>query len=202
MKRDLNVSKTFNVSTDQDFDSVAKAFPSLLSLFEELSASVMYHGEELHHPGQIGVIGRARSGKSNFLNTAINAHMSGRDAHEDEIKLPRSAKDTGEVQVLKRWVSDECEIRIQDEKAIGHLLNNNDADCPVAHADLLLPDFDRPGIRIMEHPDDKEEFCDMLLEFYYDDDGQRFLEMKTTDDVANSDAYQKEFAPSVKCLEI
>ncbi|PCI55254.1 MAG: hypothetical protein COB36_06425 [Alphaproteobacteria bacterium] len=200
MTRNLNVSNTFNISTDHDFDSVAKAFPSLLSLFEKRSTSVMYYGEELHHPGQIGVIGRARSGKSNFLNTAINVHMSGRKAQEDEIKLPRTVGG-GEVQVYKRWITDECEIRIQDEKAISHLLSNDEPDCPVAHTDLLLPDFDRSGIRIMEHPEDKAGFCDMLLEFYYDDDGQRFLKIKTTDEIADSDAYQKEFLPSVECLE-
>lgn len=194
MSKTFTSTYKFNIETDEQFSVLANAFGHAMTAVEEQGYSVPYGGRDLFHPGQIAVQGRSGIGKSSFFNEVMQA-FAPQDAQVNE-RLQPSADESRTVQVWKRWVSDteRREVRIEDLEAVNAL-----SHLPDTH----LPDRDMAGISIMEHALDAEELgvFDMLLVFNYDD-GRRVLEVKTTQEVAESSSFQEEFLPLVEDLQL
>ena len=196
MVKDLTQTFLFNIETDEQFEQLAFAFRHALSAVEEQGYSVEYGGRMLHHPGQIGVIGRSAIGKSTFFNTAMDSYVPPETTVRE--KLQPSADETRNVLVWKQWVTGKDkdhnprEIRIQDVHAQSALAHR---------PEMFLEEQENPGITIFEHVDEDADYCDMMMRFSYDEHGRRHLEIHTTEDVAEADAFVQGFLPEVQTLD-
>lgn len=199
MSKDLSVRYEFAVASDEQFHKLADAFAHALKAVENQGYSVEYAGEILNHPGQIGVIGRPGSGKSTFFDAVMDSFISSisSDAAKVEVKQKTqpSYDRSRDVQVWKRWLLDgkdgKKEVRIVDAQAssaLSHLPG------------VMLDQMESAGISIHEHPDNPEEYCDLVMRFNYDGEGVRTIELKATQSVAKDDEFANSFLPNVQDL--
>lgn len=192
MNKNLNVSYDFNVTDEQDFVDLAKAFMNVIKAVENQGYSVEYHGETLNHTGKIGVIGRPASGKSHFINIAADQYFP--DNVEVSGQTHPSHDQRRDIKLWKRWrLSDGSrEIRLQDDQALSAL-----------HNTFLVQEFEDDnyrGVGIIEHPKNPEEFCDAIVKFHYDEHGQRMINLTVSDNVAAEKEFIDDFLPNVDSL--
>ncbi len=193
MSKKLTQSFRFDISSDEQFYTLANAFTHALKAVEQQGYAVEYLGHTgLHHPGQIGVRGQSGIGKSEFFNVVMGAFLP---EVQPSQRLHPSADQTRMVQVWKQWlVSDQQkEYRVEDVHA-GEAL----AHLPAMH----LPIRDWAGVSIYEHVDEKQDFCDMTIHFHYDWEGHRYAEIRTTDAVAQSEDFSSGFLPQVRDITL
>ena len=191
MIKELTHTYRFDISTDEQFAELAGVFGHAMTAVEEQGYNVEYNGRTLHHPGQIGVIGRSAIGKSTFFNSVMDTFADAA-AQVSEKRQP-SHDQSREVLVWKQWLmQDGREVRLQDlhaQAALSHM------------PDMHLPNRESAGITIFEHVDESTEFCDMVMHFGYDESGRRYLEVQTTDDVAQSEAFAQGFLPEAQAMD-
>lgn len=193
MSKNLTQTYRFDISSDEQFYTLANAFTYALRAVEQQGYAVEFNGETLHHPGQIGVRGRSGIGKSDFFNAAMAAFLPA-DVKPSE-KLQPSADETRMVQVWKQWLlaTERKEYRIEDVHAGAALTH-----MPEMH----LPIREWAGVSIYEHADEPEKYCDMVLDMRYDAQGRRTAEIRTTDAVAQSDDFSAGFLPQVRDITL
>ena len=192
LKTHTNIFR-FDITSDKQFQSLANAFTHALRAVEQQGYAVEYHGRMLYHPGQIGVRGISGIGKSEFFNTVMSAFLPS-DVESTE-RLQPSADEKRMVQVWKQWLlkGSQKEYRIEDILAVTSL----------AHlTDTQLPSRDWAGVSIFEHIDDRTEFCDIVMELLYDDNGHRIAQISTTDAVAQSKDFSSGFLPQVRDITL
>ncbi len=192
MSKTLTQSFRFDISSDEQFYTLANAFTHALKAVEDQGYAVNYNGETLHHPGQIGVRGQSGIGKSEFFNAVMGAFLPGIKPTE---KLQPSADETRMVQVWKQWLHTDSQkdYRIEDFLAVSSL-----SHLP----DIVLPERDWAGVSIYEHIEDKNNFCDMVMRMYYDDEGHRHALIETTEAVAQSEEFSAGFLPQVRDITL
>ncbi len=190
MSKNHIIEHSFDITSDEAFNSLADAFSSVIGAVEAQGYGTEYNGEMLYHPGQIGVIGKSGTGKSTFINRAVDGALS--DASVEE-KLHPSHDETRLVQVWKQWTSDDGARQIQSKDVM--------ASSGLMHMKgMELPERMQAGVTFFEHALGMEDVCDMVLRFRYDDDGGRFLDLKTTEEVASSAAFTDDFLPNANAL--
>ncbi len=193
MSKTLSQSFRFDISTDEQFHALANAFTHALKAVEAQGYAAEYNGQTLHHPGQIGVKGTSGIGKSEFFNTVMGAFLP-KDAQVSE-KLQPSADQTRMVQVWKQWrvPGEQKEYRVEDLHAEAALIH-----MPEMH----LPERDWAGVSIYEHVDERSNFCDMMLELHYEQDGRRTAKILTTNAVAQDAEFSAGFLPLVRDITL
>ncbi len=191
MSKNHTIEHSFDITSDEAFNSLADAFSSVIGAVEAQGYGTEYNGEMLYHPGQIGVIGKSGTGKSTFINRAVDGALS--DASVEE-KLHPSHDKSRLVQVWKQWTSDDGARQIQSKDVM--------ASSSLMHLGMSMrpPERTQAGVTFFEHALDMEDMCDMVLRFRYDEDGGRFLDLKTTEDVASSAAFTDDFLPNANAL--
>ncbi|MCB1680833.1 MAG: hypothetical protein KDI65_02760, partial [Alphaproteobacteria bacterium] len=174
MSKNLTQSFRFDITSDEQFYTLANAFTHALRAVEQQGYAVEYNGETLHHPGQIGISGRSGIGKSAFFNAVMTAFLPGVMPTQ---KLQPSANETRMVQVWKQWLqtNPQKEYRVEDMHAKAALIH-----MPEMH----LPLREVPGVTVFEHPDDKADYCDLMMSFAYDGEGRRIAQIRTTEATA------------------
>ncbi len=192
MNKNLNVSYDFNITAEKDFLELAQAFVSVIKAVENQGYSVIYHGKELNHTGKIGVLGRPACGKSHFIGIAADQYFAGEVEVSGQTHPSHNQK--RDIKLWKRWkLSDGSkEIRLQDDQALSALQGT-----------FIVQDFDDDnyrGVGIFEHPKDPEEFCDAIVRFSYDDQGQRILSLTVSDEVASEEVFVEGFIPYINEL--
>lgn len=193
MSKTLSQSYRFDISTDEQFYTLANAFTHALKAVEAQGYAADYNGQTLHHPGQIGVKGTSGIGKSEFFNTVMGAFLPpGAQVAE---KLQPSADRTRMVQVWKQWLVPDAqrEYRIEDlhaEEALIHM------------PEMRLPERDWAGVSIYEHVDERSEYCDMMLDLHYEEDGRRIAQIRATESVAQAQDFSSGFLPLVRDITL
>ena len=162
---------TFDMSDSDKFTKVSQALGDVFKRVGPNAGSLTeYRGEKLYHPLQIALRGGSKSGKSSLMRRAARHAFAETSNVEETIKTIPSANQSRLVTVFARWISEEFEIRTQDEHA---LRARPDLAFKFRHE---ISDFDRPGIRVFEHPDeDIEKYCEIAMRIDAPGDGSRYL---------------------------
>ncbi len=186
MEKDHSITHRFDVTSDEAFEGLAHAFAKVLPVIEAQGYGVEYGGEMLYHPGQVGVVGKAGSGKSTFINTAVETAYP--QKHDVQEKLHPSHDEARLVQVWKQWATDDGAHQIQTHDLF--------ASASLSHMpNMRPPERVASGVTFYEHGADMRENCDMMMRFEYDDTGRRFLEIETSAEIAGDDAYRQSMLP-------